>query len=127
MKNQDEITRINRKHWNRMVDSGCDFTQPWLDLNRKKIIRFLEGDTKNSPDYLRQIYPLELLADVENKKVLCLAAGGGQQSVVFALLGAYVTVVDLSERQLGMDKKAAEHYGYQIELIHSDMQDLSDL
>ena len=47
--------------------------------------------------------------------------------MVFALLGAYVTVVDLSGRQLGMDKKAAEHYGYQIELIHSDMQDLSDL
>jgi len=31
MKNQDEIAEINRRHWNRMVDSGCDFTHPWLD------------------------------------------------------------------------------------------------
>ena len=39
--------------------------------------------------------------------VLCLAAGGGQQSVAFALLGANVTVFDLSETQLEHDRLAA--------------------
>jgi len=127
MKDQDEIAEINRAHWNKMVNSGCDFTLPWLDLDRNKISKFLKGDTKNSPDYLRQIYPLDILNDIENKQVLCLAAGGGQQSVVFALLGARVTVVDLSERQLEMDKKAAEHYDYHIDSVNSDMRNLSGL
>lgn len=40
------------------------------------------------------IYPAGLLADIDGKDVLCLASGGGQQSAVFSLLGAKVTVVD---------------------------------
>ena len=35
--------------------------------------------------------------------VLCLACGGGQQSVALALLNANVTVFDLSEGQLDRD------------------------
>lgn len=125
MKNRDEIAEINRNHWNKMVNSGCDFTLPWLDLDRDKILRFLEKGTNEVPYYLQVMYPLKILSDIQNKKVLCLGAGGGQQSVVFALLGAKVTVADISERQLEMDKKAAEHYGYHVELIHADMRNLS--
>lgn len=125
MKNRDEIADINRTHWNKMVNSGCDFTLPWLDLDRDEIIGFLEGTSNDVPHYLKVMYPLKIFSDIQNKKVLCLGAGGGQQSVVFALLGAIVTVVDISERQLEMDKKAAEYYGYQVELIHADMRDLS--
>jgi 2-polyprenyl-3-methyl-5-hydroxy-6-metoxy-1,4-benzoquinol methylase len=36
------------------------------------------------------------LGALDGLRVLCLASGGGQQSAAFALLGAQVTVVDLS-------------------------------
>ena len=62
---------------------------------------------------------------VADKHVLCLASGGGQQSIAFALLGAVVTVVDFSAEQLEKDKFVAQEYQKQIRIIKSDMQDLS--
>jgi ubiquinone/menaquinone biosynthesis C-methylase UbiE len=59
--------------------------------------------------------------------VLCLAGGGGQQSAAFALLGAQVTVVDLSDAQLERDRQVAAHYGVAIETVQADMRDLSRL
>jgi SAM-dependent methyltransferase len=59
--------------------------------------------------------------------VLCLASGGGQQSVVFALLGATVTVSDLSAAQLERDRHAAAHYGMDIRTVEADMRDLLSL
>jgi ubiquinone/menaquinone biosynthesis C-methylase UbiE len=59
--------------------------------------------------------------------VLCLASGGGQQSVAFALLGAEVTVLDIAEGQLERDRQAAEHYGVALKTIQGDMRDLSSL
>jgi SAM-dependent methyltransferase len=56
--------------------------------------------------------------------VLCLAAGGGQQSVAFALLGAHVTVFDLSDTQLERDRLAAEHFGVRMEYVQGDMRHL---
>ena len=61
------------------------------------------------------------------KAVLCLAGGGGQQSAAFALLGAHVTVFDLSEAQLERDWQAALHYEISIATTQGDMRDLSAL
>jgi SAM-dependent methyltransferase len=69
--------------------------------------------------------PEGTIGDVQGKAVLCLASGGGQQSVAFALLGAKVTVVDLSDDQLTQDKKAACHYGVNVRTLQGDMRDLS--
>jgi ubiquinone/menaquinone biosynthesis C-methylase UbiE len=59
--------------------------------------------------------------------LLCLAGGGGQQSAVFSLLGANVTVLDLTPEQLQRDQQAARHYGYEVSAIQGDMRDLSAL
>ena len=123
MKKLDEIALINKKHWERMVDEGCGFTRPWLDLDREKISQYLNGQLHQIPGHLLEIHPLNILNDIECKDVLCLGAGGGQQSAVFGLLGARVTVIDLSERQLEMDRRAAAHYGYEVKLIQSDMRE----
>ncbi len=58
---------------------------------------------------------------------MCLASGGGQQSIGFALLGADVTVVDFSEEQLKKDSQVAGDYNKNIRIIKTDMQDLSML
>jgi SAM-dependent methyltransferase len=124
---KDEVAIANERHWERMVEEECGFTIPWLDLDPDVIRRYARGELDPVPETLTWIAPRDILTDVEGKDVLCLASGGGQQSAVFGLLGARVTVVDLAQGQLEGDRKAAAHYGYEITTIHSDMRDLSCL
>jgi SAM-dependent methyltransferase len=60
-------------------------------------------------------------------RVLCLAAGGGQQGPLFASLGLDVTVFDLNAEQLRTDRRAARRHGLTINCIQGDMMDLSAL
>lgn len=110
-----------------MVKEKCGFTKPWLDLDIKILQKLADDELKNPPEPLNDICPISVLADVKGKDVLCLASGGGQQSAVFGLLGANVTVVDIADGQLDGDKKAAAHYGYKVKIIQGDMSDLSML
>ena len=84
-----------------------------------------KSDLESVAEPLLQMYPANVLSDVSGKNVLCLAAGGGQQSAVYGLLGARVTVVDIAEGQLDGDRKAAAHHGYEVTTVHADMRDLS--
>ncbi|PHQ32601.1 class I SAM-dependent methyltransferase [Rhodopirellula bahusiensis] len=65
--------------------------------------------------------------NISGQKVLCLAAGGGRQSCLYAAAGARVTVVDLSPAMLEQDRIAARQRGHQVELIEGSMDDLSML
>ncbi len=118
---------INKKWWEQMVDEECGFTKPWLNLNQEMVEKYAKGQIKNPLSPLNEIWPVEILANLKNKKVLCLAAGGGQQSAIFGLLGADVTVFDIAEKQLAGDQKAAHHYGYRIKTIQGDMSDLKEI
>ncbi len=96
-----------------MARARAVFTRPWLDL---------------TPDDARQMFdPEARLGELAGKDVLCLAGGGGQQSAAMGLLGANVTVMDLSEAQLERDREAAAHYGLNIATLQGDMRDLSRL
>ena len=121
----DEITIANRAHWEAEVVKKNGFTVPWLDLDKDEILKYAGGELDPVPYHLYQIYPAYLLKDVANKEVLCLAAGGGQQSAVFGLLGARVTVIDFTQGQLDGDIAAAKHYGYPIKTLRLNMRDLS--
>jgi ubiquinone/menaquinone biosynthesis C-methylase UbiE len=126
MNGKDDISARNRSWWQQMAAEGCSFTQPWLDLTKQEILDYCSGQL-NQHARLRNIYPRWILENVQDKEVLCLASGGGQQSVVFGLLGATVTVLDFSEKQLVGDRRAADHHGYQITTLLADMRDLSML
>ena len=65
--------------------------------------------------------------NVRGKRVLCLAAGGGKHSVLFAAAGATVTVVDLSPRMLELDRRLAAERGLAVQAIEASMDDLSML
>jgi SAM-dependent methyltransferase len=123
----DEIGAASEEHWERMAREGCGFTRPWLNLDRALVRRYARGELQSAPAPLAEMYPAGVLARVEGRDVLCLASGGGQQSAVFALLGARVTVADLSESQLEGDRRAAAHYGYQVNTVRAGMRDLSAL
>src|SRR5436190_18015551 len=55
--------------------------------------------------------------DVRGKRVLCLAAGGGRHSVLFAAAGAIVTVVDLSPRMLDLDRQLAAEQRLPVRVV----------
>lgn len=111
----DDVAAVNRDRWNRLVEAGVEYARPWLDL---------------TPDLARsRLDPHGILVryagDLTDKQVLCLAAGGGQQSAAFALLGAQVTVTDLADRQLEQDRVAAAHYNLHVRTQQGDMRDLA--
>jgi len=107
----DELAEYNRERWNELAKANVEYSRPWLSLDDVAAIR--------------KINRHGFLGRISDTKVLCLAAGGGQQSAAFGVLGAHVTVLDISETQLDRDRKAAAHYGYQIETVQGDMRDLS--
>ncbi len=107
----DEIANYNIERWKALAEANALFTRPYLDLD--------ESSAR------RKIDPEGRLGEIRGKDILCLAGGGGRQSVAFALLGATVTVVDLSEEQLQRDRDAAAHYHVSLKTMQSDMRDLS--
>jgi 2-polyprenyl-3-methyl-5-hydroxy-6-metoxy-1,4-benzoquinol methylase len=113
---KDEAAITNEPFWDREVEKGVGCTVPFLDLDPVHLRQFARGELDVVPECLAGRWPCPtlLLAGVEGKDVLCLGAGGGQQSAVYGLLGARVTVVDLSQRQLEGDRRAASHYGYHV-------------
>ncbi|KAA5547335.1 class I SAM-dependent methyltransferase [Roseiconus nitratireducens] len=64
---------------------------------------------------------------IRGKRVLCLAAGGGRQSSLYAAAGAQVTVVDLSGAMLELDRRVAAQRGYRLRLLQTTMEDLAGL
>ncbi len=64
---------------------------------------------------------------VRGQRVLCLAAGGGLQSVLLAAAGAQVTVVDLSPAMLEQDRLMAASRGLTLNIIQGSMDNLSML
>jgi len=123
---RDEIAIANKRLWEKEVREGCGYTIPWLDLDINLLKRYASGELDPTHDPVFAYIPSFLL-DVKDKDVLCLALGGGQQSAVFGLLGARVTVLDLADGMIEGDRKAAAHYGYNVTAIQGDMRDLSCL
>lgn len=65
--------------------------------------------------------PHSWFGELQGKKVLGLASGGGQQMPIFAALGAECTVLDYSRRQLESEAMVARREGYDICIVHADM------
>jgi ubiquinone/menaquinone biosynthesis C-methylase UbiE len=110
---KDDIYTYNLARWEALVKANALFTRPKLDLDKEKAREYLGLDR------------LGVTGDLTGKSVLCLASGGGQQSAAFALLGAAVSVFDISASQLERDQAAADHYGTQVRLFQGDMRDLA--
>ena len=89
----DEISRYNMGRWNELAEAGIQYTIPYLDLDEISARELVDPDG--------------VIGELEGRDVLCLAGGGGQQSAAFCILGANVTVFDLSGVQLERDRQAA--------------------
>jgi len=109
----DDVAVFNQARWQALADADALYTRPLLNLDAESA--------------RAKVDPHGWLGSLEGKSVLCLAGGGGQQSAAFALLGAQVTVVDLSPAQIERDAQVAAHYGVEIRAVEADMRDLSML
>ncbi len=107
----DDIAKTNRLRWNDLARANVMHSVPYLDFTREQAEEYVYGHG--------------VITDVTGQKVLCLANGGGQASVAFGLLGAEVTVLDLSDVQLERDREACRHHGLAVETVQGDMRDLS--
>ena len=106
--------RANAAAYDRMADSGSAFAKVASDDEVAAPLKVLDS---------RGWLP----ASVAGLDVLCLAAGGGWQSILYAAAGARVTVVDISPAMLRLDDREARRRGYAVTLIEGSMEDLSML
>lgn len=102
----------NRRAWDARVRRGGRFTRPAAD-----------DDVRHAGDGTDRW----LAGSIAGRRLLCLAAGGGKQSVLYAAAGAEVTVVDLSPEMLAIDREAAAERGLDVRTVEASMDDLSAL
>ena len=121
MNDANAATDFNRNAWDRVAAADDKWfrvcTPAEIESARNGELQIKLTPTKNLPN--------DWLAPLENKRVLCLAGGGGQQAPLLAAAGAIVTVFDLSEKQLQRDQLVAEREGLSLDRLIGDMRDLS--
>jgi len=116
-----DIRKHNSLAWDQEVERGNKWTIPVseavIDAARRGQWEIILTPSKPVP---RAWFP-----DLEGLDVLCLASGGGQQGPILAAVGAKVTVLDNSPKQLEQDQLVAERHALDITTVDGDMADLS--
>jgi ubiquinone/menaquinone biosynthesis C-methylase UbiE len=109
-----EILRVNRRVYDSMAAASAPLCRPATEDELANPLATVDASGWLGPS-------------IAGKQVLCLAAGGGRQSSLYAAAGAAVTVVDLSGSMLELDRRVAAERGYKLRLIETSMEDLSML
>ncbi len=104
----------NRAAWDRLADTGSVFATVATDDECRNPLAALDGRGWLPPT-------------VVGLDVLCLASGGGWQSILYACAGANVTVLDLSRSMLRLDEREAARRNKTVRTIEGSMDDLSML
>lgn len=116
-----DITRHNREAWNRKAALGNIWTIP---VDKPTIEQAKRGNWSVFLTPTKPV-PRDWFGDLKNKRVLCLASGGGQQGPILAAAGARVTVFDNSPAQLEQDRLVAERDKLRLATELGDMRDLT--
>lgn len=111
----------------------------YQEINKETIDRWVEGgwewgkpttheDYVNAKNGHWQVFltptvavPQNWLQDLQGKKILGLASGGGQQMPIFTAVGGECTVLDYSAKQIESEYLVAKREGYEINAIEGDM------
>lgn len=70
---------------------------------------------------------LNLLGDVQDKKIVELGCGGGQCSIALSKRGAICTGIDLSDEQIKYAKNLAKENNVKVNFMQGDIENLSML
>lgn len=116
-----DLLDYNRRAWTEEVRKGNTWTIP---VSSREIANARKGKWSMLLTPTKPV-PQDWYPDLNGKKVLCLASGGGQQGPIFAAAGAEVTVIDNCPAQLAQDKLVSDRENLTIKLEQGDMRDLS--
>ncbi|TWT50378.1 bifunctional 3-demethylubiquinone-9 3-methyltransferase/ 2-octaprenyl-6-hydroxy phenol methylase [Rubripirellula amarantea] len=109
--NPSDYLRRNRDVYNQMAAAGDPLCRVASDDELANPLKTVDG-----AGWLGK--------SIAGKRVLCLAAGGGRQSSLYAAAGADVTVVDISGSMLELDRRAAAERGFSLRVFETTMEDL---
>lgn len=110
----DEAKRTNQAAWDRMARLAHPLAQPVKDEELRRPLSVVDEIGW-------------LGGDIRNWRVLCLAAGGGRHSALYAAAGGLVTVIDLSAGMLELDRQVALQHQFTVRLFQASMDSLSML
>lgn len=116
-----DVAKHNQAAWDGYVDQKNRWTMP---VSGEILARARKGDWQIVLTPSRPV-PHHWFPKLKGCRVLGLAAGGGQQGPVLAALGADVTILDNSEKQLLQDRQVCKEFGLRINTLQGDMRDLS--
>jgi 2-polyprenyl-3-methyl-5-hydroxy-6-metoxy-1,4-benzoquinol methylase len=110
--NQQSISKINQIGWNQSA------YQAWVNRHGapEEYARVLKAEPERTVSHY-----LNYTGDVNGKKIINLLGSKGNKAVSLALMGADVTVVDISEGNKRYATELAETAGVHIHYIVSDV------
>lgn len=114
MTQPNHILKHNARAWDARARGGERFTRPASEEQFSDPLAALDSNGW-------------LGKNIRDQRMLCLGAGGGKASVLFATAGAKVTVVDISPEMLAIDRKVAAERGLEVTTIEASIDNLSDL
>jgi len=110
----EHVIETNRSGWEQRVIANHVYTRP------------IEGPVTASQAHSR-LDPHAWVDWASIESVVCLAAGGGNWSPLFATLGLRTTVVDFSVGQLRRDRETNARLGLEVEIVEANVLDLHEL
>jgi ubiquinone/menaquinone biosynthesis C-methylase UbiE len=106
------IKQHNARAWDKLARQQVPLAQPATD--------------SDLADPLATVDPLGWLGgNIRGLRVLCLAAGGGRHSALYAMAGSHVTVVDISGEMLALDRAVAAERKFDIRTVQTSMDELA--
>lgn len=102
----------NKAAWDRLAKKQDRLAKPARDIDFADPLASVDG-------------PGWLGGNIQGKRVLCLAAGGGRQGPIYSAAGAIVTVVDISPAMLELDRMVASQRKLKLNTVETSMDDLS--
>ena len=125
MLNSDEYdssatARANARAWNVEVANNHWATVPLTDDEFRAAAQngFPVSLTGSRP------VPASWFGDLSGRRVLCIACGGGQQTVLLAARGAIVTSLENSAQQLQRDIDTCAKFGLALTAVECSMDDM---
>lgn len=113
MASEEDYLEINRASWNKRVDSH--YKSDFYAVNA-----FIAGKSSLNP------IEVELLPNLQGKRVLHLQCHFGQDSLSLARLGAKVTGVDLSDEAIKKARALNSLCGLDAEFVCCDVYQIAD-
>ncbi len=116
-----DTVSYNRNAWNKQSKEG----NRWSIPVSSEVIHAAKSGDWNVILTPNKSVPRDWFGDLNRKRILCLASGGGQQAPILAAAGASVVSFDNSDEQLAKDQLVADRDGLDLNAVQGDMADLS--